>query len=191
MDRIFKGNSLVKSIQNFVVVDIETTGLSPAKNDIIEIGAVKYELNRPVSTFQSLVQPTRRISKSDKFVSSEITKITGITDDMLRTAPGTSEVLKNFRRFLGGQIIVGHNVNFDINFLYDNLSEKLGKFLTNDYVDALRLSRMFLKNLEHHSLQDTCDYFHIRNLRAHRALQDCLATGQCYLKFQKYLESLM
>lgn len=182
-----KGNSLICSIQNFTVVDIETTGLSPKTNHIIEIGAVKYTNNMIRDTFQMLVKPPKI---HGEYVSKEIENITGITNGMLNNANDMHFVLFEFLQFLGSDIIVGHNVNFDINFLYD-ASERLSfRRLNNDFIDTMKLGRSYLKDLDHHTLKDVSEYFGIKNIRAHRALNDCLTTGACYLKFQKYIESL-
>ena len=91
-------------------------------------------------------------------------------------------VLNDFLTFLGDDIIIGHNVNFDINFIYDNLKDKLGLYLTNDFVDTLRLSRILLSFLPRHRLDDLISYFNLEERSEHRALNDCILTNQVYLK---------
>ena len=95
-------------------------------------------------------------------------------------------MIKRIKDFLGDDIIVGHNVNFDINFLYDTIREQLGDYLTNDYIDTLRISRRVLKELSHHRLDDLIDYFGLKQRREHRALNDCVLTNQVYLKLCQY-----
>ena len=96
------------------------------------------------------------------------------------------KVLEDFLIFLGDDIIVGHNVNFDVNFLYDHLERKLSIFLTNNYIDTLRLSRMYLPQLKHHRLDDLITYFNLEQRSEHRALNDCVLTNQVYLNLCKF-----
>ena len=91
----------------YVCVDVETTGLAPDVDEIIEIGAVKCVDGQVVDTFQSLVQPTQSIPS---FVQS----LTGITDDMVADAPPFGEIAKDFLRFLGDGVFVAHHVSFDL-----------------------------------------------------------------------------
>ena len=111
---------------DYTVVDIETTGLSPAGSEIIEISAIKYRARTAVSEFSTLVRPKGRISRF-------ITNLTGITQQMADGGADIERALLSFGDFLGGDVIVGYNVNFDINFLYDNLMSHFGKPLSNDY----------------------------------------------------------
>ena len=99
---------------DYVIFDIETTGLDSSYDEIIEIGAIRIENNKVVSQFQSLVKPNIEID-------DYITELTGITNDMLIDAPKIEDVLPQFMEFVGSEILIGHNVNFDINFIYDNL----------------------------------------------------------------------
>ena len=109
-----KGKSLIDIPNNYVVFDIETTGLDPEFDEIIEIGAVKIKDGIKIDTFNSLIKPEYEI---DEF----ITELTGITNEMVENAPSIDEVLPKFMDFIKDYIIIGHNVNFDINFFYDNL----------------------------------------------------------------------
>ena len=170
-----KGNSLIDIIKDFVVVDIETTGLDPRYDEIIEISALKIRNNEIVGTFSELIKPTYEI---DEF----ITELTGITNDMLNEANQINVVLPKFMEFVGTDIIIGHNVNFDINFLYDNLLECNESTLNNDFIDTLRIARRVLKDLKHHRLDDLTMYFNITQRDKHRALNDCKLTLEVYLK---------
>ena len=174
-NREYKGKSLLKWVDNYVLVDIETTGLSPRTDEIIEIGAIKVKDNKIVDTFDTLL-------KIDEYLSPFITNLTGITNKMLEEGAKQEEALEEFIEFAGNEIIMGHNVNFDINFIYDNLKDKLGLYLTNDFVDTLRLSRMLLSFLPRHRLDDLISYFNLETRNEHRALNDCLLTNQVYLK---------
>ena len=178
-----KGNSIIDFPCDYCVVDIETTGLSPEWDNIIEIAAVKFSDGKIVDTFQSLLQP---LSFKGEVISVNefITKLPGITNQMLANAPKPKEVLTNFDKFLGNSIIVGYNVNFDINFLYDAFETYLNKDLCNDFIDVMRIARKLHPELAHHRLKDMVDLFELTNENAHRAFSDCVATDACYKKLQ-------
>lgn len=89
-------------------------------------------------------------------------------------------VLYEFKKFLGNDIIIGHNVNFDIDFIYDSMVDNLGEYLSNDYIDTLRISRKLLPELKHHKLDNLIDYFNLTKRNEHRALNDCVLTNQVY-----------
>ena len=77
-------------------------------------------------------------------------------------------VLYEFKKFLGNDIIIGHNVNFDIDFIYDSMVDNLGEYLSNDYIDTLRISRKLLPELKHHKLDNLIDYFNLTKRNEHR-----------------------
>ncbi|MBQ7596713.1 MAG: 3'-5' exonuclease, partial [Clostridia bacterium] len=131
--RIYKGRSLLIFPADYTVIDIETSGLSPEECEIIEISAVKVRNDKITDTFSQLIKPERRIS-------AFITSLTGITNDMVKYAPDIKSVITDFADFIGSDILLGYNVNFDINFLYDNMVKHLGTPLNNDFVDVLRFS---------------------------------------------------
>ena len=112
MIRDGKGNSKIELVNDYIVLDIETTGLDPEFDEIIEIGAIKVINGKIVDEFSELVKPSNAITP---FISS----LTGITNDMLKTAKNINQVLPKFLDFVKDMTIVGHNVNFDINFIYD------------------------------------------------------------------------
>ena len=163
-----KGKSLLSFPDSFVVLDLETTGLNPQWDSIIEIGLIKIEKGQEINRFESLVNPGFNI---DPF----ITELTGITNKMLKKAPEFEDIEEKILDFIGQNIIVGHNVNFDINFLYDTLFEHKRIKLQNNFVDTMRLSRRLLPELEHHRLQDLASYYHLTD-NFHRAIGDCNVT---------------
>jgi len=173
--REFKGNSVLKDIPNYTVIDIETTGISPRADSIIEISALRVRDRIVSDVFSALINPGYEIP-------SFISELTGITNKMLESAPRIESVLPDFISFLGDDIVVGHNVNFDINFLYDNSIELLSKPLSNDFIDTMRLARKIFPNAPHHRLQDISAMLSVNYSGAHRAEQDCRITYQCYLK---------
>lgn len=166
-----KGKSLIHIPNSYIIFDIETTGLDPRYNEIIEIAAIKIVNNMKVDTFSTLVKPEYE-------VKGYITKLTGITNEMLNKAPLLNEVLPDFIKFIGEDIIVGHTVNFDINFIYDN-SEKLKlPLLKNDFIDTLRLSKKLIPELSSYKLSNLADYFNINKDGNHRALKDVEITHE-------------
>lgn len=178
-----KGNSLLELPDNYTVIDIETTGLDSSLDDILEISAVKVRNNTITDSFSSLVHYAEELPEF-------ITELTGITNDMVKDAPSLDIVLNNFYNFIGNDILIGHNVNFDINFLYDNLKKNANKYLSNDFVDTLRLARKVIKELDHHRLSDLLSYYKIDNSNQHRALADCNYTLEIYNNLKKDIYAL-
>lgn len=179
--RNFKGKSILDDIKDYTVIDIETTGLSSSSSKIIEISAIKVRNKENIDTFTTLINPHRPLN-------SFIKNLTGITDDMLENSSvEIEEALIKFKEFLKDDIIVGHNVNFDINFLYDNYEKYLNDYLSNDYLDTLRLARKVL-DLHHNTLDDLAKFYNIKERSLHRALNDCDMTNQVYLELIKLLK---
>ena len=180
--RTNKGMSLLTFPDSYVIIDIETTGLDPVYDEIIEITALKVSQDKIIDTFSTLIKP---INPIDAF----ITELTGITNEMVANAPTITDVLPKFLVFTNHEILIGHNINFDINFLYDNLI-KAGyeKGLSNNFVDTLRLGRRILKNLKHHRLKDLATYYNIDTTGAHRSTKDCEITYQVYLHLKKEVQ---
>lgn len=177
--RIYKGQSLIKKLNNYTVLDIETTSLDSFNGEILEISAIKVRDKKEVDTFSQLI-------KTREDIGYFTTQLTGITNEMvLREGKELTEVLYNFKDFLENDIIVGHNVNFDINFIYDNMKENINEYLTNDFVDTLRISRKVLPNLKHHKLDTLINYFNLTKRNEHRALNDCVLTNQVYIELEK------
>lgn len=176
--REHKGRSLLDCIEDYVVVDLETTGLDPSYDEIIEFAAVRIENGTAVSEFQSLVKPAFPI---DGF----ITELTGITNEMLSTAPSMESMLPRFIEFVGTSVVVAHNANFDVNFLYDACISH--KPFGNDFIDTMRLSRRLFRQERHHRLGDLTERFGIAGEIEHRALSDVLKTQACYEYMKKYI----
>ncbi len=160
----------------YVVVDIETTGTDVINDKITEIGAVKIKNGNIVEQFQTLVNPKVHIS-------DRIVELTGITDELVKDAPTLDMVFPDFFKFLGDGVFVAHNADFDYRFL-KNAGKELGYIIKNDYVDTLALARKKLPKLKHHKLNVVCDYYNIV-FRHHRALSDALATAEMYLELIK------
>ena len=160
------------------VVDIETTGLSSYGAEIIEVSALRYRGDKFSAAFSSLIKPSAPIPYF-------ITQLTGITNQMVADARERKEVLRDFAEFLAGDVIIGHNVNFDVNFLYDELSAHLGYTMSNDFVDVLKLSRKYLPDLSDHKQVTVASYFSLDVSGAHRALKDTELCAENYLRIKE------
>jgi len=135
-----KGQSLLAVSEDYTLVDLETTGLSAQYNHIIEVGCIKFRGGVEVSQFQSLV-------KAPEPVPYVIEYMTGIHNEDIQQAPTFENIGMELWNFLKGEIIVGHNVNFDMNFLYDNFQREFNLQFQNDFIDTLRLARLLLPNI--------------------------------------------
>lgn len=175
--REFKGKSLLTFPKDYTVIDIETSGISPADSEIIEISAIKYRNCRRAEEFSTLVKPRNRIGYF-------ITQLTGITNEMVKFAPNAAYATAEFYDFIGSDILMGYNVNFDINFLYDDLMIYHGIPLTNDFVDVLRFARKALPQLSNRQQTTVAAYYGINADGAHRALKDCEICNACYNKLK-------
>ncbi|MCH5164846.1 MAG: 3'-5' exonuclease [Clostridiales bacterium] len=184
MERRFKGNSLLSLPSDYTVVDIETNGLISGVCEIIEVSALKYRNNALTDSFSSLIKPEQPISPF-------ITNLTGITDAMVENAPDITAVMQAFYAFIGKDILIGHNVHFDVNFLYDNLWIYSGLVLDNSFVDTLRLARKALPKLFNHKLATIAEYYGISTIGAHRALKDCEICNACYQNLKRELKTLL
>lgn len=174
-----KGKRLVPYTKDYVVFDLETTGVSAYHDDIIEISALKAKDGTVIDTFSKLVNPERPIPPA-------ATAVNGITDQMVAEAPTIREVLPEFLAFIGDLVLVGHNIqSFDMNFIYDAAWNLFEIPVENDFIDTLYMSRKCLPFLEHHKLVDVAEYFHIDTNGAHRALNDCIMNQKCYEELGK------
>jgi DNA polymerase-3 subunit epsilon len=121
IERTEKGKSLIAFPTDYTVIDIETTGLDLFYNSIIEVSAIRVRNSEVQDKFSSLIKPPKHYSFEDSdyyYVDEFITKLTGITNEMLDDAPEVTEVLPEFVESIGDDILIGHNVIFDINFPY-------------------------------------------------------------------------
>ncbi len=167
-------------IKTYVAFDLETTGLSPETDQIIEIGALKVIDGKVAERFMEFVKP-------DQPISSAITGITGITNEMVAGARKTEEIIRDFVSFCGNHVLIGHNIMFDYKFckkyanLYGYSFEKKG-------IDTLKIARKVHKDFESKSLGVLCEHYHINNQAAHRAYHDALATAKLYQCLAHYFE---
>lgn len=188
-----KGRSLNEFPSDFCVVDLETTGLNPVYDEIIEVALLKVRDNKVIDSFTSLVRPeTVYVDKDDDgniiseyYIDDFIVELTGITNEMLAEAPTLKENFEEILGFIDNDVIVGHNINFDINFLYDFATDNYSKELSNDFWDLMKLSRRILKDIDRHRLIDLADFFGY-TFTGHRALNDCQATLDIMTMLKSY-----
>ncbi len=165
---------------SYVVFDIETTGFSADKNQIIEIGAVKVEDGKITDRFSSFVNPQTPIP-------FRIEELTGIRDDMVLDAPLIGEVLPDFLRFSEGCVFVAHNASFDMGFILEN-ARRQGIALEPTYVDTVGISRVMFPNQRKHTLDAVAKTMNVSLENHHRAVDDAEATAEIFLKFIPMLE---
>lgn len=158
-------------LEKFISLDIETTGLDPKMDRIIQIGAVRIFQGEICDKFVTYVNPGRRLHE-------RIIELTGIDDKKVADAPEIEKVLPEFLDFAGDDVLLGHHVIFDYSFLkraavnHRLAFERMG-------LDTLKIARRFLPELESRSLMFLCRHFDIEH-QAHDALGDCLATWKLY-----------
>lgn len=158
-------------IDSFVSIDLETTGLNPKTDRIMEIGAVKITEGVETASFHTFVNPHR--TPEDRVLA-----LTGITPEDLRGAPDIEEVLPELMEFLGDDVLVGHRILFDYSFLKKAALDQKKSFEKKG-LDTLRIARVYLPELEKKTLEYLCNHFEIPH-RAHRALDDARATAYLY-----------
>ena len=193
IERTEKGKSLIALPSDYTVIDIETTGLDLVYNSIIEVSAVRVRGCEVQDKFSSLIKPPKHYpffgDGEYYYIDEFITELTGITNEMLDDAPEAEGVLQEFVKFIGDDLLVGHNVNFDINFLYEAMSRGLGIPLKNDFIDTMRFSRKLFPTSEHHRACDLAKNCDIPYENAHRALNDSMITCLCFEKMRKIIDS--
>lgn len=156
---------------NYVGFDLETTGLNPKYDKIIEIGAVRVKNGEPVDTFSTFVNPARSLP-------TRIVELTGIRDENVADAPYIDEILDSFLQFVGEDVLLGHNILFDYSFI-KKAAVNQKKVFEKQGIDTLRIAKRFLSGLESRQLGYLCDYYQIE-LDAHRALNDAVAAHRIY-----------
>lgn len=181
---VYLYSSIVEMLKKkYIAFDIETTGLNPVEDRIVELGAVLFENGIPVKKFSSLVNP-------NKFISFEATRVNNISNEMIQNAPRENIIYPKLVEFLedslsGETVICAHNARFDIGFLSNTL-ERLGYSGNIKYIDTLSLSRNLIYVLENYKQSTVADYFDIINEEAHRAVTDAETCGKILYHFLDY-----
>ena len=167
----------------YVVFDVETTGLSVTGGDrIIEIGAIRVNNGEIVDKYESFVNPERNIPQ-------EAQAINNISDDMVKDAPKADVVLPEFLAFIGGASVVGHNVKFDLGFVAYQLAQIGRKFRSDTpAIDTLKMAKHLVPHLTRHTLSHVAQYLGIKVDETHRALADVELTVKVLLKLLQMAE---
>lgn len=176
-----KFSNINRAKKQYVVLDLETSGLDPIKDSIIEIGAVK--VSSKIEEYSCLI-------KYDGMLSEDIKKLTNITDNDLKSGKDEKEALKELLEFIGQEIIIGYNINFDIKFLNETL-KRHGQFhIKNKIYDVMKFvkqEKMFLKN---YKLETVLKEFSIESKVSHRALEDAKVINKLIYKLNKLIKKL-
>ena len=157
----------------YVSIDLETTGLNPKRDRIIEIGAILVERGEIREEFSTFVNPGRKLEE-------RITELTGIRDEDLAEAPELDEVFPKLLEFMGDFPLLGHSILFDYSFLKKAAVDRKLTF-ERSAVDTLQIARKYLPDLPHRNLEYLCRYYEIPH-HAHRALEDAKATDRLFRK---------
>lgn len=192
--------------KEYVIFDVETTGLSPDRGDrVIEVAAVKVENGEVVDQFESLINPHRSIP-------FEATQVNGISDEMVAGAPEAKDVVEKFLKFISGSCLVGHNVKFDLKFMNSEISlsqsedsssglelfaaeqvysdEEAVSSLDNfEVLDSLKMARGLISNLPSYALAVVANHFDIQEEQIHRALSDVLITHKVFIELLNIAEA--
>lgn len=171
-----RGNKLYSKEEpkDYVVVDVETTGLNPESDSIIEIGAIKYCLGEETERFQAFV-------KTDAALSSDVTRLTGITSEDVAHGVDIEEALNVFLDFIDYEPLVIHNAQFDLAFLKNALELCDMDEIENTVLDTLQLARKRLPSLSSHKLEVLARYFDIDCDSFHRTIDDCAVTREVFV----------
>ena len=160
---------------DFVVFDIETTGLKARFNELIEVAGVRVSGGKIVDRFSEFVKPENQIS-------AQITELTRITNEMVASADNAENVIKRFVEFSKGAVLVAHNANFDVGFM-KRYAEKYNIDFDFCYVDTLGLSRKLVTNIKRHRLDRVAKALGINFEGHHRAINDAEVTAKIFLVF--------
>lgn len=183
--------SLIKKVKDFevngsefIVLDLETTGLSSDYDRIVEVAVVKFSNLELVEIFHTLVNPKRKIP-------TQATNINGITDSMVKNKPTIYKILPDLLDFIGDYPIVAHNAMFDVGFIKNACKRHFkdeSYWIKNKIIDTVKLSRTMFPNLPNHKLGTVSSHLGIEIKNQHRATDDALATAQIYIEYLNYLE---
>ncbi|PKM49882.1 MAG: PolC-type DNA polymerase III [Firmicutes bacterium HGW-Firmicutes-7] len=166
----------------YVVFDLETTGFYPGADKITEIGAVKIKNRTVIDRYSTFVNPERGIP-------AKVQKLTGITPEMVQDAPIIEDVLKEFLEFVGDDILVAHNADFDLSFI-KYFAQEQNVEIFNTSVDTLELSRTLFPDLKNHKLNTLASEFNVTLTGHHRAVNDAEATAGIFVYLSNHLDNI-
>lgn len=179
MNKFREMNQLLLTKDEFIVLDLETTGLAPYKGGrIIEIGAVRIKDDEIVEEYQQFIHPEQKLYKST-------IELTGITNEMIQGMPVYGKVLPSFKKWIGNTTIVAHNAYFDWDTFLLYYFERVGIVPSNAVIDTLILAKHYFPTYKNHKLKTLCENENIDMGNHHRALDDAKSTAQLLMKWKK------
>lgn len=173
-----KSNQLTNDV---TVFDFETTGFNHLTDEIIQVGAIKYRKGQIIDSYESLIKPSGQVSR-------RITKLTGITNEILVDAPDEEDVLQTLHNFIKGETLVAHNSSFDMKFLLEKSKNHQIAHEQYTVIDTLSLARRYIHDTDNHKLATLKDYLNIDAL-SHNSIEDCRVTGELYFHCKSIIDS--
>ena len=161
----------LEELNDYLVLDLETTGFSPKYDDILEFSGVKIRNGRVFESLTTFIRPSKRIPY-------HISSVNHIYDHMVADAPLPGQIMPKIREFLGNDVIVGHNVGFDLRFLDMAFRTYLGLRLSAVFFDTMALSKYVIRDVPNHKLATLSDFCGCKCQPKHRAEADCLSTHE-------------
>lgn len=171
----------IKRPMDFIAFDLETTGIQPKTDAVVEIGAVRFRGTEPAETFCTLINPGRPIPP-------EASAVNGISDDMVAGQPGIGEVLSDLAGFCGDLPLVAHNAPFDFKFLLAAVEKHRARAPKGVVLDTCALSRIVFPGMFNYKLGTLVRYFGFPNGTFHRAEEDSVYCGRLFIRIVETLE---
>jgi len=165
-------NKETNFVSDYVVFDLETTGLEAKTDKIIEIGALKYKNNKLVEEFSVLVNPEIKLPPV-------IRKITGLKDEDLKDKRTIESVLPEFLEFIEDLTLIAHNSEFDLGFIEENIKRLGLKMITNKNIDTIEIAKKYIPKAYNYKLETLKKFFHLE-YGSHRSVDDCKTTNYVY-----------
>lgn len=165
---------------DFIAFDIESTGTDVEKDEVIEIGAVRFVKGEPKDSFESLIKPT-------KSIPPEATRVHGITNAMVADQPALADVISKFSEYCGDFMLVAHNASFDVKFI-GAAGQKVEKKLPPGLVlDTYSMAKGAIPGIFNYRLEGLINYFNLPAGKFHRAKQDALYCGQVFVRILQHM----
>lgn len=159
--------------KDFIVFDLETTGFQARRDQIIQVGAIRYVNFTPTVQFNTLVNPMRAIPE-------RITQLTGIRDEDAWNMPTIDVVLREFLTFVGDSTLLAHNASFDMKFLIEKMDQCQLQSRHFNVIDTVALAKKYIPNVHNYKLPTLKQFLNMSHLASHEALADCEVTGKLY-----------
>lgn len=178
----FKGTSGC-FVNDYVVLDLETTGLDKRKDGIIEVAAIRVENGAITEKMETLV-------RCDVMIPPDIVQITGITEELMKSGKETEDVLEELSEFAEGLPFVCHNASFDKEFLSEAFRRVHIEALDNRFIDTLKLAQLMIPDLGSYKLSSLAEYLNVSSVQHHRAMADCETTYGIYNKLNELASNM-